>query len=139
MHSMREQLQRNQRGVSVVEFALLAPIFITLLFGMLAYGQYFYLSHTVQQIANNAARATIAGLTTAERTAIAGDAVTREGQAQGTLIAARLGSSVTDDGGYTTVIVRYDASNIALLRTGLVPVPGTMIERRALMRNGGVS
>lgn len=41
MHSMREQLQRNQRGVSVVEFALLAPIFITLLLGMFAYGQYF--------------------------------------------------------------------------------------------------
>lgn len=61
MHSMREQLQRNQRGVSVVEFALLAPIFITLLFGMLAYGQYFYLSRSVQQIANNAARAMIAG------------------------------------------------------------------------------
>lgn len=54
MHSMREQLQRNQRGASVVEFALLAPIFITLLFGMLGYGQYFYLSHSVQQIANNA-------------------------------------------------------------------------------------
>jgi Flp pilus assembly protein TadG len=136
---MREQLQQNQRGASVVEFALLAPIFITLLFGMLGYGQYFYLSHSVQQIANNAARATIAGLTTAERTSIARDAVAREGQAQGSLIAARLGSSVTDTGGYTTVVVRYDASNIALLRTGLLPTPGTMIERRALIRNGGVS
>jgi Flp pilus assembly protein TadG len=139
MHSMREQLQRNQRGASVVEFALLAPIFITLLFGMLGYGQYFYLSHSVQQIANNAARATIAGLNTAERTSIATDAVTREGQAQGSLIAARLGSSVTDASGYTTVTVRYDASNIALLRTGLLPMPGTTIERRALVRNGGVS
>jgi Flp pilus assembly protein TadG len=139
MHSMREQLQRNQRGASVVEFALLAPIFITLLFGMLGYGQYFYLSHSVQQIANNAARATIAGLNTAERTSIAADAVMREGQAQGSLIAARLGSSVTDASGYTTVTVRYDASNIALLRTGLLPMPGTTIERRALVRNGGVS
>jgi Flp pilus assembly protein TadG len=139
MHSMREQLQRNQRGASVVEFALLAPIFITLLFGMLGYGQYFYLSHSVQQIANNAARATIAGLNTAERTSIATDAVTREGQAQGSLIAGRLGSSVADANGYTTVTVRYDASNIALLRTGLLPMPGTTIERRALVRNGGVS
>lgn len=93
----------------------------------------------MQQIANNAARATIAGLTTAERTAIANQAVTRGGQAQGSLIAARLGSSVTDDSGYTTVVVRYDAFNIALLRTGIVPVPGTMIERRALIRNGGMS
>ena len=139
MHSMREQLRRNQRGASVVEFALLAPIFVTLLFGMLGYGQYFYLSHSLQQIANNAARATVAGLTTAERTTIAGDAVTREGQAQGSLIAARLGSRVADADGYTTVTVTYDASNIALLRTGLFPSPGTTIERRALIRNGGVS
>lgn len=139
MHSMREQLRRNQRGVSVVEFALLAPVFITLLFGMLAYGQYFYLSHSVQQIANNAARATIARLNRTERTSLATDAVTREGEAQGSLIAARLVSSVSDLDGYTTVIVRYDASNIALLRSGLLPTPGTMIERRALIRNGGMS
>jgi len=139
MHSMREQLQRNQRGASVVEFALLAPIFILLLFGMFGYGQYFYLSHSLQQIANNAARATIAGLNTAERTSIATDAVTREGLAQGSLIPTRLASSVTDANGYTTVTVRYDASNIALLRTGMLPVPGTTIERRALIRNGGVS
>lgn len=139
MHSIREQLRRNQRGASVVEFALLAPIFVTLLFGMLGYGQYFYLSHSVQQIANNAARATIAGLTTAERTSIATDAVGREGQAHGSLVAARLATAVADTSGYTTVVVRYDASNIALLRTGLLPIPGAMIERRALVRNGGVS
>jgi Flp pilus assembly protein TadG len=140
MHSMREQLRRNQRGVSVVEFALLAPIFISLLFGMLAYGQYFYLSHSVQQIANNAARATIAGLNDTERRSIATDAVAQEGQAQGSLIAARLAvPTVYDKNGYTTVIVRYDASNIALLRSGLLPTPGTMIERRALIRNGGMS
>jgi Flp pilus assembly protein TadG len=139
MHSMREQLRRNQRGASVVEFALLAPIFVTLLFGMLGYGQYFFLSHSLQQIANNVARATIAGLTTAERTSIAKEAVTREGEAQGSLIATRLASSVSDVNGYTTVTVRYDASNIALLRTGLLPVPAATIERRALIRNGGMS
>ncbi|RHW17947.1 pilus assembly protein [Sphingomonas gilva] len=139
MHSMREQLRRNQRGASVVEFALLAPIFVTLLFGMLGYGQYFYLSHSLQQIANNAARATIAGLTTDERTTIASEAVTREARAHGSLAAARLTSSVADQNGYTTVTVTYDASNIALLRTGVFPTPGTTIERRALIRNGGVS
>lgn len=139
MHIMREQLRRNQRGASVVEFALLAPVFVTLLFGMLGFGQYFYLSHSIQQIANNAARATVAGLNTAERTTIAHNAVTREGGAQESLIAGRLASSVSDVDGYTTVIVRYDASNIALLRTGLVPMPSRMIERRALTRNGGVS
>lgn len=123
----------------MVEFALLAPIFVTLLFGMLGYGQYFYLSHSLQQIANNAARATIAGITTDERTTIAGEAVLREAKAHGSLVAARLTSSVADQNGYTTVTVRYDASNIALLRTGVFPAPGTTIERRALIRNGGMS
>ncbi|TIM19494.1 MAG: pilus assembly protein, partial [Mesorhizobium sp.] len=47
---------REQSGTSAIEFALLAPIFILLLLGMVAYGIYFGASHSVQQIAADAAR-----------------------------------------------------------------------------------
>lgn len=129
----------GRRGASVVEFALLAPLFVAILFGMLGYGQYFYVSHAVQQIANDAARATIEGLTTAERTALATASVAREGAAQGSLDARRLVTTVTDSNGVTVVAVQYDASNVAILSSGLLPFPDRTIVRRAQVRTGGIA
>ena len=71
-------LSADRRGAAIVEFAILLPVLIVMLFGMLAYGQYFLLAHSVQQLANDAARATVAGVTPAERLTIAGATVTRE-------------------------------------------------------------
>ncbi|RUU10669.1 pilus assembly protein, partial [Mesorhizobium sp. M6A.T.Ca.TU.002.02.2.1] len=53
-----------------MEFALLSPIFILLLLGMVAYGIYFGASNSVQQIAADAARTAIAGLNETERQAL---------------------------------------------------------------------
>ena len=45
---------------------MLAPIFVLLLPGMVAYGIYFGASHSVKQIAADAARTAIAGLNQTE-------------------------------------------------------------------------
>ena len=60
--------QRNRRGAAVVEFAVVVPIFLTLVFGMIEYGRMVM----VQQIITNAARegARVAILTTATTSSV---------------------------------------------------------------------
>src|SRR5690606_19342562 len=58
---------RDTSGTSAVEFAILTPVFLLLLTGMLAYGIYFGAAHSLQQLAADAARIAIAGLDEDER------------------------------------------------------------------------
>ena len=53
--------------------------------------------------------------------------------------ADRVSTLIDESGGLVTVRVRFDASNIGLFRTPLVPMPDPVIERRAVIRAGGVS
>lgn len=129
----------GRRGSAVVEFALVLPLLACLLFGILGYGQYFLLAHSVQQLANDAARATVAGLNSTERTTLAQQSVAAEVPALTDLVAARISTSTAEAGGFVTVTVRYDASHIAILRTGLLPMPSTTIERSAVARPGGIA
>lgn len=48
--------QRPQRGAAIVEFALVALFFFTLLFGIMEYGRVMYLWNTVQEVTRHAAR-----------------------------------------------------------------------------------
>src|SRR5262249_52345855 len=62
-------------GVTAVEFALIAPAFLVMLLGMFFYGMYFAAAHSVQELAADAARASVAGLNTTERQKIVTDYV----------------------------------------------------------------
>src|SRR3546814_15918207 len=64
----KQTLKTDRRGAVIVEMALVLPLLVTLLLGLVCYGQYFLIAHSVQQIANDAARATIGRLTAAEPT-----------------------------------------------------------------------
>jgi Flp pilus assembly protein TadG len=53
---------RNARGVTAVEFALLLPFFVILLFGIIEFGQVLFLQAALQHAVTEAARcATISG------------------------------------------------------------------------------
>ena len=52
----------DRSATSAIEFAILSPLFIFFVMGMVAYGIYFGAAHSVQQIAADAARTAIAGL-----------------------------------------------------------------------------
>jgi Flp pilus assembly protein TadG len=133
------RLTASRRGASIVEFALLLPVLAGFLYGIMAYGQYFLLAHSVQELANDAARATIGGLTADERRTIATASVAAELPKLGTMSADRVTTQVDEASGLVTVRVRLDASNVGLFRTPLVPMPDSMIERRAVIRAGGIS
>src|SRR3546814_11666609 len=55
------RLLRSERAAAVVEMALVLPLFVALAMGILVYGQYFLLAHSVQQAANDGARAAAIG------------------------------------------------------------------------------
>ncbi len=130
-------LFRDRRGLAVTEFALVLPALVLLLLGIFGYGQYFLLAHTVQQIANNAARATISGLSKDEREAQATAAVARELALLPNAPANAYGVKVEDANGFTTVQIRLDAAGNELLKIGFVPMPSAVIVRKAVVRQGG--
>jgi Flp pilus assembly protein TadG len=131
------RLVRDQSGATAVEFAFLAPVLIFLLMGITGYGGYFWMSHSVQQLANDAARAAIPGTTAAERASLAKASVAASaGDAQ--LIPAKVSTQVTDSGGRLTVAVSYDATqSFAFAVRGVTPMPSNQIRRRASVQLGG--
>jgi Flp pilus assembly protein TadG len=63
--------RHDASGASAIEFAIVAPLFFTLLFGIVVYGYYFASMGMVNHLAYEAARASIAGLTDEERSSLA--------------------------------------------------------------------
>jgi Flp pilus assembly protein TadG len=132
---------RDARAVSAVEFAIIAPVFLTLLFGLVAFGSYLGLVHGVQQLTAEAARASIAGLTDAERLTLARANITANVGWYPMLAANRLTvqSAATDAAtGTFRVTVQYDASNMFIFQLPhIVPAPNPIIVRTAAIQRGG--
>ncbi|MGH3470553.1 MAG: TadE/TadG family type IV pilus assembly protein [Nocardioidaceae bacterium] len=57
----RLRLRRRDDGAAAVEFALLLVLFVTLLFGLIQYGMYFYSSQTGSSVAGRALREVTVG------------------------------------------------------------------------------
>ncbi|KQZ31769.1 TadE/TadG family type IV pilus assembly protein [Caulobacter sp. Root1472] len=131
------RFRRDQSGATAVEFAFLAPVLIFMLMGITGYGGYFWMSHSVQQLANDAARAAIPGSTAAERASLAKAAVAASaGDAE--LVPAKLSTEVIDRDGRLTVAVSYDAAqSFAFAVRGVTPMPSDQIRRRASVQLGG--
>jgi Flp pilus assembly protein TadG len=129
---------RDQSGVVAVEFAFLAPMLIFILMGITGYGGYFWMSHSVQQMANDAARAAIPGLNAAERATLAKAAVDKSAGDYAQLTPSKVSTQVIDANGRLTVRVSYDAAqSFAFVARGLAPMPSDQIRRQASVQLGG--
>lgn len=138
---LRRFLQ-DRRGVAAIEFAMLAPVFLLILFGMTAYGVYFGASHSVQQIAADAARTAVAGLSQAERQAMVASFVNRNAGTYPFIEAGKVSVETRHsaaDGSRFTVQVSYDAASLPVwsLFPGL-SLPGQTISRTSTVRIGGL-
>jgi Flp pilus assembly protein TadG len=71
MNSFLSRFQKDQSGAVAVEFVLIAPILLTLLFGIVTVGYFMGVSHSVSQLASGAARSSVAGLDQTERASLA--------------------------------------------------------------------
>lgn len=130
------------RGVAAIEFAILSPVFLLLFFGMIAYGIYLGASHSVQQIAADAARAAVAGLDSDERVTLATFFVETNAGNYPLIQPGELGIEVMDnplDPSQFLVTLTYDASDLPIwqLISGL-PLPSPIIVRQSTIRVGGL-
>ncbi len=137
--SMRwTRLRRDETGAVAIEFALVGPILIVLLIGIVCYGGYFWLAHAVQQVANDSARAAIAGLDDAERGSLAQSSLASGMADYPYLKISNAAVTVARKDQQLSINVVYDASSSPFWgMSGLVPMPSAKIERRAVVRLGG--
>lgn len=133
---------RSAAGTSAVEFALLSPLFILLMTGIAGYGVYFGASHSVQQIAADAARTAIAGLNASERQQLANNFITRNAANYPFVDPRKLTVSTHDsaaDGSQFVVALSYDARNLPIWNLfDRLPMPNTTITRNSTIRIGGI-
>jgi Flp pilus assembly protein TadG len=134
----RSGFQRDQSGAVALEFAFLTPILIFIMMGITGYGGYFWMSHSVQQMANDAARAAMPGLNAAERASLAQASVLASAGDYAQLKASKVTTQVVDRGGRLTVQVSYNAADsFAFAVRGLAPMPSDQIQRQASVQLGG--
>ena len=130
--------EAKRQGSAAVEFALVGPLLVMLLTGMVVYGGWFWLAQSVQSLATESARAAVGGIDDAERRQLAMAFVAREAARGSGLAPALLTTTVTSDADAVRVKIVYDAhAHPILILAGPLPKPPTMIERSAVVRIGG--
>ncbi len=130
---------RDTGGNAAIEFAIIGPVLVLLLMGIFTYGGYFLTAHTVQQMANDAARSAIAGLDDSERLMLARDSALASLTNQTHMRGAISRLELRRDGANIAVDVTYDASeDLYWSFESLLPVPAPQISRTATIRLGGV-
>ena len=101
--------------------------------GIICYGQYIWLAHSVQSAANDAARAIVAGMTADERMTLAQAAIASDMASVPELTTNQIALAIEEGGTRATVKLRVDARALTLLSSGMVPLPERVIERRAVV------
>lgn len=135
---MSNARSEKRKGSVAIEFALVGPLLILLLTGMVVYGGWLWLAQSVQSLASESARAAVGGLDDAEKRQLALAFVAREAAEGSSLEPSLLTTTVTSDSEAVRVRVSYDAQgHPILLLAGPLPKPPTRIERSAVVRIGG--
>jgi Flp pilus assembly protein TadG len=131
--------RKARSGTAAVEFAIVGPVLILLMLGMVTYGGYFLTAHTVQQLANDAARAAIAGLDDDERLLLARESATASLASQAFMRGQLSQLDVRRTGENMAISVTYDArEDVYWSFESLLPVPSPDISRTATIRLGGL-
>jgi Flp pilus assembly protein TadG len=131
---------RHEGGATAVEFAMMLPIFLTLIFGIVVFGSYFAMIHGVQQLAAEAARTSVAGLSDTERNSLAQSYVTTSVADYPLLDATKVNvvaAPSSSDPNVYVVTVNYDASSSFIFALPFVPVLPPSISRSAVIPYGG--
>lgn len=116
--------------------ALILPVLLMLFCGMVSYGGWFFAAHNLQQAANDAARASLAGISPTERATIARGAAETSLRRAGTIDPHNVSVLVDDDGQTLVVRLAYDGARDPLLSMPIVPLPERTIRRSAAARLG---
>ena len=117
---------------------MLLPLFLVLVFGIVVFGAYLTMVHSVQQLAAEAARSSVAGLSETERVSLAENYVTANAGSYPLLQPSHLTVSAATSGSDVFVVtVNYDASDSFIYTLPFVPAPTSTIARSAAIPFGG--
>lgn len=133
------RVRRDSGGASAIEFAIVAPVFFTLVFGIAIYGAYFASLSLVNEIAYEAARATVAGLSDSERASLA---QARANELIKTFSGFLNANAITvasgpQPGGLYTVTVDYQFDELGLNGMTLLPLPSSNETATYIVSDGG--
>jgi Flp pilus assembly protein TadG len=135
---IRRGLPGGDSGAAAVEFAIVGPMLIVLLMGIASYGGYFWLAHSVQQLANDSARAAMGGLDDTERQSLAKSSLDAGLANYAYLKPPAASVTVASQPQQIAITVNYDASGSPFWALGaLIPMPPSLIRRQAVVRLGG--
>lgn len=130
------------RGTALIEFAILTPVFLLMLTGMLAYGIYFGAANSLQQLAADAARTAIAGINAQEGRALVRSYLDRNAGAYMLIDPERLDFDILvsdDNRDQYLVQLRYYASDLPIWNLyPPLPLPSQQIVHGATIRRGGI-
>jgi Flp pilus assembly protein TadG len=136
------RLASNDAGAAALEFAIVGPVFLLLGVGMIAYAIYFGASHSLQQLAADAARTSIAGLSSGERNALVSTFLDNNAGAYPFIIRHSLTYAVeprANDPNEYSVTLKYDASNLPIWDLYVpLPLPSRTITYSSVIRLGGL-
>jgi Flp pilus assembly protein TadG len=135
---MRIQLFcRQQSGSIAVEFALVVPIFLLILFGIVAFGVIISINTGVQQLVAEAARASVAGIDDGERTTLAKNFIAANARAYPFIDPSRLVTTTTAGPTTFQISATYDLSkSAAYMVPKWIPLPPPIITRKAIVQTG---
>lgn len=129
-----------RRGIAALEFAVLAPALLLLVFAIIIYSIYFTALMGVRQAAAEGARAAVAGLSTAERANLARARAQAVVDTYGTLLgngAAAVITTTAIGSGAFAVTVSYDMSGAPIMQYGgFVPLPASNVQATVTVTNG---
>lgn len=131
--ALRRCLRRagDEQGTAILEFALIAPAFLLIVIGMIAFGIYFAGLIAITNAAAEGARASVAGLSTGERQSLASTAASAAVASYAPFLKLSFATIATgqdsSDANRFRVSVAYDFSQFGL--TGLVSFLGVGMQR----------
>jgi Flp pilus assembly protein TadG len=131
-------LWRDRKASAAIEFAFIGPVLMAFTMATASYGGYFWMASSLQQLANDAARSAVAGLTSSERESLAQNTFNTEISSYGMLnqSLATVGYQGTSDS--FSISISYNAANSPFwAASSLFPMPSKTIVRSATIQLGG--
>lgn len=129
--ALGKKLHRDEAGAVLIESAFVIPIIIILMLAVLTYATWFMQAHSIQQVTNDAARSSLAGLTDEEREFLVNRSIDASLLDENAISRDDVEVTTETEDGYYTVTLSYNVASHAILRTAFVPLPSDTISRSA--------
>lgn len=121
-------------GAAIIEAAFVLPMVVALLLGVATFGQWFMIAHTMQQAADEGARAAVGGLNDEDRLAMVATSVKQSLAVASGVDPKLVSTAAKRSGDYYTVTVTYQTRQNKALTIGIIPVPLDPIARQSTIK-----